>query len=449
MTTRNHTRPDLNDLKIEEKPARRRGGGLLLVLLFVLVPGAFALGYYLKGGGTAFPGGTTSVTVEVVTEPGAVAPDRNGFGEGGWIEVPSYHPLIVSTLIPGRVEKLLVLEGAAVAKGQLVAELYAADLEDTLRLREAEVAEAQAALDLLVAGYRVEDVAKAAAEVRRQTEGVAIAEKVASRTAGLVPAGAASAEQLERDLSEVEVAKARLAATVEEHHRLTAGFRPEEVEKARAALARTEANRDLARSHLSYATVTSPAAGVVLSRFVTAGTFVTASDPRIVSLYDPEDLQVRVDVRQENATRITIGQRALISTEAEPGKTYEGIVIRVEPLADLKKNTVQAKIRIESPGPALRPEMICRVRFLEAEEERSEPGERPALTVPATAVTTDGGGSSLFLVRSGRAARVTVRLGEAAGGRVTITAGIAPGDRVITAPPAGLSDGDRVSEVSK
>ena len=51
-------------------------------------------------------------------------------------------------------------------------------------------------------------------------------------------------------------------------------------------------------------------------------------------------------------------------TESEStDKIYTGTVIRIEPLADFKKNTVQVKVKISNPSEKLHPEMIAKVRF--------------------------------------------------------------------------------------
>ncbi|MHC4934521.1 MAG: efflux RND transporter periplasmic adaptor subunit, partial [Planctomycetota bacterium] len=357
----------------------------------------------------------------------------------------SYHPIVVSALLGGRVEEVTVLEGATVEKDQLIARLYAKDLKDALRNAEAQVAEAKAALDLFEAGYRKEDVRKAEAELQRVEEQAALAEKVHARTRELVPTGAASLEDLERHAAALKVAGARVEAAKEELNLLRAGYRVEEVAKARATLTRAEAARDLAQSHFSYAEVRSPAAGVVLERYVTPGSWLSDKDPRVVSLYDPNDLQVRVDVRQANASQIFVGQIAEVSTEAEPGKVYRGTVIRVDPLADLKKNTVQAKIRLSDPGPNLHPEMICRARFLPKEAKAAPGTPERRLTVPATAILNEAGVAFVYVVKDGHAARVRVSLGDEAGGRVEVKAGVSDGDRVVLAP-AGLSDGREVTE---
>jgi len=109
--------------------------------------------------------------------------------------------------------------------------------------------------------------------------------------------------------------------------------------------------------------------GVVLERFVTPGTYIPASNPKIVSLYNPNDLQVRADVRQENLSGVFIGQTVEIFTDIDPGKPFNGEVIRVDPKADFKKNTIQAKIRILNPSEDLHPEMIVRVKFIRSNDE--------------------------------------------------------------------------------
>ena len=440
------TSVDLNKLRIEDssshEPRSRRG---LILLLILLLPVAAAAGWFLGGNRSgASHSGAVTVRTETIRAQSATRGGTDGFGEGGWVEVPSYHPIIVSALIPGRVDELLVLEGSRVEKDQVVARLYRKDLERDFRRAEAEVDEARARLALLKAGYRKEEVAKARVEVARLEEEVSLAEKVLARTRELVPSGAASREDLDRHASALQVAQAHVDAAREELGRLESGFRVEEVDQATATLARTEAARDLAEAKLSYTEVKSPAAGVVMARFVTAGTWLSASNPRLVSLYDPKDLQVRVDVRQTNRTQIFVGQKAQVSTEAEPGRVYEGKVIRVEPVADFKKNTIQAKIRLLDPSESLHPEMICRVRFAGAEAEAA-PEAEPVLTVPASALVSEGGKEYVFCVRDGRALRTEIRTGGEQGGRIEIEAGLSEGDKVVLAP-AGLADGDSVQE---
>ena len=189
----------------------------------------------------------------------------------------------------------------------------------------------------------------------------------------------------------------------------------------------------------------SPSKGVVLQRFVSPGSSLMGGALAVVALYDPEDLQVRVDVRQENAGKITVGQSVEITTDAEPNRRYKGTVIRVDPLADLRKNTIQAKVKLLEAGARLHPEMICRVRFLSAGKAVAPAAAPGPLAVPAPAVVTDGGKTYVFLVRAGRAVRTEAKLSEERDGRREVLGGLAEGDRVVLSP-AGLTDGAEVSE---
>ena len=196
--------------------------------------------------------------------------------------------------------------------------------------------------------------------------------KVLERTRSLLSSGAVSSEDLDRD----EAAHSRLIAqrnALEQDLLLKEeGSRVEDIQAAEADYRRSLAVVELARNQLSYATVTSPFDGAVLERFVTPGTWIAAQNPRIVSLYDPGDLQVRVDVRQENIGGVFVGQTVDVYTDAELDRAYAGRVIRIEPMADFKKNTIQVKVKILDPSENLYPEMIARIRFMRKNNDTND-----------------------------------------------------------------------------
>jgi len=87
--------------------------------------------------------------------------------------------------------------------------------------------------------------------------------------------------------------------------------------------------------------------------------------PSLVWLYDPKQMQVRVDVRQPDVTSVAVGQTVEVVTEANPSKKYKGTVLRIDPLAELSKNTVTVRARIEDPDDLLYPEMVAQITFLQ------------------------------------------------------------------------------------
>jgi multidrug efflux pump subunit AcrA (membrane-fusion protein) len=91
--------------------------------------------------------------------------------------------------------------------------------------------------------------------------------------------------------------------------------------------------------------------------------------------------------------------------------------------------------------------MICRVRFLAPASAPDLPAAPETLTLPISALVGDGGRTTVFVVRAGRVALLTVRVGEERDGRREVLGGLSEGDHVVTDPPPDLSDGAEVTEV--
>jgi multidrug efflux pump subunit AcrA (membrane-fusion protein) len=170
--------------------------------------------------------------------------------------------------------------------------------------------------------------------------------------------GLASPRGLE---GEVAKGKARLLSAAAELHEATVG-------------------RDVAAREVEWLTVLAPVDGVVLRREAAPGTLVgpgvmplggaeSAPDMAVgglVSLYDPKHLQARIDVPLAFVAGVGAGRKAEITVEALPGRTFHGVVTRIEGRADPLKNTLQVKVRIDDPDPVMKPEMLARARFLAA-----------------------------------------------------------------------------------
>ena len=97
--------------------------------------------------------------------------------------------------------------------------------------------------------------------------------------------------------STVATAVASLRVAEEELRRLTAGFRTEEIGKAKAAAARAEAARDLAKAQLGYVEVKSPADGVVLEQ--------------PVEILIPAALENQIKMRQRDLDTALVGASLL------------------------------------------------------------------------------------------------------------------------------------------
>ena len=152
---------------------------------------------------------------------------------------------------------------------------------------------------------------------------------------------------------------------------------------AEAALTRAGVEAEIAARNLAHLEVKAPIDGVVMRLESAPGAVVgpagefkegaeggpgaTSSLNRmtgsLVSLYDPTQLQVRVDLLFGQVPQIGKGTTVTFTVDAIPGKTFRGEVERMVHEADISQNALQVKLRVVDPDPRMRPEMLCRVKF--------------------------------------------------------------------------------------
>jgi RND family efflux transporter MFP subunit len=416
----------------------------------------------------------------------------------GWVE-PDPYPIYVTALADGVVERIDVLEGETVQAGQTLvqlvdddAKLASARARAELARREAAWAAAQTDYREPVALERSAAVAEArlaeaeAALVRLEAE---IAQEAArldelaatyERLAGL-DGRSVSALQVEAARFRMQSQRAAVEATRQRRPQLEAVVDAAEAElaaakrdlalKSQLRRARDEAAAavDAARTAVAEAelrlqrmTITSPRDGVVMERLVAPGAKLMLNmdgmhSAHAIHLYDPESLQVRVDVPLADAEAVGVGQRAEVVVDVLPDVAFVGVVTRAVHQADIAKNTVQFKVAIEEPSPLLKPEMLARVKFLgraapgsgaqsRGEASAGAGGAPVAVSQSAVVVPADGDPFVWWVSPTdNRLRRRSVTLGQRRGeGLVEIRAGLNPGDAVVDRPEPSLTEGQRV-----
>ena len=145
-----------------------------------------------------------------------------------------------------------------------------------------------------------------------------------------------------------------------------------QLDSARANVAASAGELELAQTYLDWCTIRSPIDGVILEKLVQPNELVMpqsfggARGPStaLVALADPKDLQVEIDVNETDLSKISMNQKCRVSPEAYPDKTYGGHVAEIAPEADRSKGTLQIKVQIENPDKFLTPELSAKVDFL-------------------------------------------------------------------------------------
>jgi HlyD family secretion protein len=234
------------------------------------------------------------------------------------------------------------------------------------------------------------------------------------------------------------------------------GPRKEEIDSLRGQVEQARGAVNYAETNLANTIIRAPVTGTILERAVEKGEFVTTSfvgdrgaKGYVVSLADLNDLEVELDIAQNDFAKLHSQQHGTVTTDAFPDRKYDGFIKEISPEANRQKATVQIKVKIRRPDTYLRPEMNASVAF-SAEENAPEkstsaPGVSPAkpvVIVPASALH-DG---AVFVLLDGKALRRTVTTGATSPMGVRVESGLVGGEDLITNPPPGLKDGDKVRQ---
>lgn len=228
---------------------------------------------------------------------------------------------------------------------------------------------------------------------------------------------AAEADLVTRRSNYERVKSLQGAVSAEELNNVEGAFRVAEtlVRRAKETIGRIEVQ-------LTYTRIIAGSDGVVADRFAEPGDLATPGKP-LLTVYDPSDLELHVNVPESLASGIGIGKSLGIRIDANNWSTT-AVVREVVPLAQQASRSVLVKLGLTVPtSVTVLPGMFGRADIPVGQVER--------VWLPRAAVQHRG---QLDLVEvagaDGTLARRFVRVGRTADGKVEILAGIAPGDRV-------------------
>jgi HlyD family secretion protein len=360
------------------------------------------------------------------------------------------HKIQVAPKVNGRVVQVLVGKGQQVQHGQVLVRLEDDEYRAQLQQARGQFQAAQARLQEALHGARPEEIAQARANVQEVRADLENARLQLQRTQQLIAKGLVARVALDDAQARYNSLTARVQALEKAYTLVRLGPRQEQIDSLRGQVEQARGQVAYAETQLQNTVIQAPVAGTILERNVENGEFVTTgfvgergAKGYVVSLANLQDLQVELDISQNDFAKLGPQQRASVTTDAYPERTYAGSIVEVAPEANRQKATVQVKVQILRPDAYLRPEMNASVAFIaEEQRESSEPFTRSTLSIPSSAVRH----GAVFLCVDGRAARYAVKTGPASGTTVQVVEGLHGGEALIVNPPASLQDGSRVRQ---
>ena len=208
-----------------------------------------------------------------------------------------------------------------------------------------------------------------------------------------------------------------------------------DVDQLRFDLDNARAQWRMAKLELAYGNVSAPISGVVSTRDIKPGNFVQINTP-IFTIVDTSRLEATLNVPEREIEVLKPGQPVQLLVDALPGKTFDGKIDRVSPVVDAGSGTFRV-VSAFAGGDLLQPGMFGRIKI--RYDQRAD-----ALVIPRNALLEDGNAPAVFVVRGGKAARATLKLGYDDGPWVEVRSGLKAGDHVVVAGKSALREGSAV-----
>jgi len=402
---------DLASLKIDRnvRPKGRSPIGAIITTLLLL--GAAGAAYkfglpYLES--AVFK--TEVETTEVITvSPAQASVELTSTGY-----VVAQRLSSVATKVAGKVKVQHVKQGAKVKAGDLLLEIDTADQKAGIASADSQAAAARA---------RVATAKANLLDIEQQTR-----RAMSLSEAGIGPKG--TAEDLVARSGSVKA----------------------QVQAAEAEARAQEALAAALRVNLVSYTVVAPISGTVVNKPPQVGEFVgpqpagIAIDMGGVQIADFSTLMVETDVPEQRLSQVKMGGPAEIVMDAFPSKRYRGKATEVTPKVNRTKATVTVKVAFVDENEGVLPDMAARVSFLSGELDKEAMKTPPKTVVPASAVADVQGGKVVYRVEGGVVRMTNVTLGPAVGSGFEVLSGVSSGTKLVSNPPQGLADGQRIKE---
>lgn len=382
------------------------------VLLIVLIAGAAAV-YATLRPAVVTTTITTGPVVRAVYATGTISPVR---------EYP------IRSRRAGTLQQVLVDKGDHVATSQPVAIIADASLTYAVEKARAELEEKKARVDAASSPVLAEFDAK----IRATNQLLDIAQRDEARLRQLAEKQAGSTTDLDRAMDRVQ--NTTMALESFKSQRASAEL------ELRREFSFAESALRTAEFDFAEQTATSPIDGVVLDRPIAQGTRVAINEVLCrVADVTPQKLVMRAAVDEEDVTRVTVGQKVIMTLYAFEGDAFEGKVKTIYAEADPNRRTFEVDVEVVKPSDRFQPGMTGELAFV-IEEKTS------AHIVPSQAVQKDG---TVYVIRGGVITQEKPQIGVRSIDRVEIVSGLPSDALVIISPlePGSIGKHARVTEV--
>lgn len=240
--------------------------------------------------------------------------------------------------------------------------------------------------------------------------------------------GKAYGQQVAEDFADADIAQAKLDDAQRDWDRVKNGANADDISAAEAKVAAAEAT-------VSMGWIEAPFNGTVTKVDSKVGDQVSTGTAAF-RIDDLSELYVDVQISEVDINKVSIGQKTELSFDAISGNTYTGEVTEVARIGEDTGSGVDftVTLRIVDPDDEVRPGMTAAVNIIVTEK-------KDVLAIPSRAVRTSDGQRIVYVMRGNSLTPVDIEVGAVSDTSVEVVSGdIQEGDLIILNPPVSLME---------
>lgn len=266
----------------------------------------------------------------------------------------------VSSKINAKVINLRVDVGSKVNAGDTIMYLDTKDFEAQLNQAEAAVATAQANLDKIKSGSRTEQIASSQALVEGAKTAYEVAEKNYERQKQLLKGGNTAQVNLEQAEQVFASTKAQYDSSSQNLTMLQNGSTEADINAVAATVKQAEAAVGIAKTSISYGTITAPITGTVTAKNINEGE-MSGVGQSLITIVSSNELHIDSYAPEDILPKLEVGHKVKVKVSEFPDKTFEGEISTINAQIDSRNKNALVKIVLKEGSDILKPGMFTEI----------------------------------------------------------------------------------------
>lgn len=201
------------------------------------------------------------------------------------------------------------------------------------------------------------------------------------------------------------------------------------------AVAQTALNTAWLSYQQSSSTIYAPISGTVTGLSLQIGSVLTAQSntsgtataQKIASIQTDASPIISVNLTQIDTPKVKVGNKATLTFDAFPGKTFTGKVVSIDTIGAVSSGVTiyPAVIKLDTEVPEIFSNMTASATIITQMKDN-------IILAPSSAVQTQNGQATVRVLKNGKMEQVTVETGISSTTQIEIVSGLSEGDNVVT-----------------